>query len=144
MCVRIVALVIGSVLMVACSPPSAARPREGAPVNGASAPTRTEAKSAAPATLAPAALLAAPPPSSPQSVAIAPSPTPGHVIAATGGTAVNMRTGPSTAAPVVTTLREGTPVEALGDPVSADGRRWQAIRVGDKSGWVVAPVVRPR
>jgi uncharacterized protein YraI len=66
------------------------------------------------------------------------------VIAATGGQAVNMRAGPSMAAPVVTTLAEGTPVEALGEPVPAGGRAWRKIRTGDREGWVVAVVVRPR
>jgi uncharacterized protein YraI len=58
--------------------------------------------------------------------------------------AVNMRAGPSIAAPVITTLREGTPMEALGDPVSAEGRQWQQIRAGDREGWVVAVVVHQR
>jgi len=69
---------------------------------------------------------------------------PTHIIAATGGVPVNMRTGPSTAAPVITTLREGTLVEALGVPVSAEGRSWQEIRSESGEGWVVAGVVRKR
>jgi hypothetical protein len=141
---RIASLVIGSVLLATCSPPAATRPREGAPVVAVRETTRIDAGSVAPPTPARAALGVTPTPSAPQ-----PSPpslpmTPTHVIAATGGTGVNMRAGPSTAAPVITTLREGTLVEALGEPVSVEGRQWQEIRVGDREGWVVAVVVRPR
>jgi len=55
-----------------------------------------------------------------------------------------MRAGPSMAAPVIATLAEGTPVEALDEPVTAEGRSWQRIRSGDREGWVVGVVVRPR
>jgi uncharacterized protein YraI len=63
---------------------------------------------------------------------------------ATGGTPVNLRAGPSTAAPVLATLREGALVEALGEPISIEGRAWQEIRTRDREGWVVAVVVRRR
>jgi uncharacterized protein YraI len=66
------------------------------------------------------------------------------VIVATDGQGANMRTEPSTRAPVIATLREGTPVEVLGDPVTAEGRPWRQIRAGGRDGWVVAVVVRPR
>jgi len=66
------------------------------------------------------------------------------VIGATGGLAVNMRAGPSMAAPVVTTLAEGTSVEVVDEPVSAEGRSWQKVRSGDREGWVVAVVVQPQ
>jgi uncharacterized protein YraI len=66
------------------------------------------------------------------------------VIVATDGAGANLRTGPSTSAPVITTLAEGTLVEALGDPVTVEGRAWRQIRSGDREGWVVAVVVRQR
>ena len=69
---------------------------------------------------------------------------PTHIIVATGGQPVNMRAGPSTSAPVITTLREGTLVEALGEPISVEGRSWQEIRSESQQGWVVAVVVRRR
>ena len=101
-----------------------------------------------PPTLAPPPALvppATPPPSAPsESQPNAPVAVGNAVIAATGGTAVNMRAGPSTAAPVITTLAEGSPVEALDAPVPAEGRSWQKIRSGDREGWVVAVVVQPR
>jgi uncharacterized protein YraI len=65
-------------------------------------------------------------------------------IGATNGAGANLRAGPSMAAPVITTLAGGTPVEALDEPVSAEGRVWQRIRSGDREGWVVAVVVQPR
>ena len=66
------------------------------------------------------------------------------VIGATGGTRVNLRASPSIGAPVITTLAEGTPVEALDEPVPVEGRSWQKIRSGDREGWVVAVVVQPQ
>jgi uncharacterized protein YraI len=66
------------------------------------------------------------------------------VIGATGGARVNLRASPSTSAPVVTTLAEGTPVEILDEPVPAQGRSWQRVRNGDHEGWVVAVVVQHR
>jgi len=102
----------------------------------------------APPTLAPAPALArpvAPPASAPDTPPPStPAPVASAVIGATGGARVNLRTGPSTGAPVVATLAEGTPVELLDEPVPAEGRSWQKIRSGDHEGWVVAVVVQPR
>jgi SH3-like domain-containing protein len=66
------------------------------------------------------------------------------VIVATDGQGVNMRTAPSSRAQIITTVREGTPVEVIGDPVNAEGRAWRQIRVNDRDGWVVAVTVRQR
>ena len=73
-----------------------------------------------------------------------PAPVPGFVIVATDGAGANLRAGPSTAASVITTLAEGTPVEVLGEPVSVEGRSWRQIRAGGREGWVVSVVVRQR
>ena len=69
---------------------------------------------------------------------------PTHIIVATGGQPVNLCAGPSTAAPVVGSLRESALVEALGEPITAEGRSWQPIRTQDREGWIVAAVVRRR
>ena len=125
--------------------PASARPRDGAPVTGSVRTTGKDGQVAAvPPTLAPIVAPAATP--TPTRPLPAPSPTmvPTHIIVATGGQPVNMRAGPSTSAPVITTLREGTFVEALGEPVSVEGRSWQEIRSSDREGWVVAVVVRKR
>jgi hypothetical protein len=116
--------------------------------------TRSDATASRPPTPGPPPTLAAPgalvpPPAPPRSTPSESQPsTPATaaraVIGATGGTSVNVRTDPSTRASVVTTLAEGTPVEALGEPVSAEGRTWQKISTGDREGWVVAVVVQPR
>ncbi len=101
-----------------------------------------------PPTLAPPPALAppvAPPASAPSEIQPStPAAAASAVIGATGGTRVNVRTDPAMRAPVITTLAEGTPVEALGEPVPAEGRTWQKIRTGDRAGWVVAVVVQPR
>jgi uncharacterized protein YraI len=73
-----------------------------------------------------------------------PSPVPGYVIVATDGQGANMRSAPSTSASVITTLREGTPVAVLGEPVTREGRAWREIQSGNQRGWVVAVVVRAR
>src|SRR5215212_3922593 len=95
-----------------------------------------------PPTLAPAV---APPASAPDATpSSTPAPVASAVIGATGGARVNLRTGPSMRASVVTTLAAGTPVEVLDEPVPAEGRSWQKIRSGDHEGWVVAVVIQPR
>jgi Bacterial SH3 domain len=139
-------LIVSVVLLGACRPPPAERPLEGAPPGGNSPhanPAPPATLGGAPPTLAvptrPAAdgaPVSTPPPP--------PSPTPAHVIGATDGTGANLRTAPSTAAPVIATLREGTPVEILGDPITSEGRQWRPVRGGDQQGWVLAVVVRPR
>ena len=139
-------LIAAGLLLGACAyQPAAARPRDGAPVAGAvQAAGNDRLVPAAPPTLAPVVVLAnTPMPASPSPL---PSPpmVPTHIIVQTGGQPVNMRTGPSTAAPVITTLREGTLVEALGAPISAEGRSWQEIRNENRQGWVVAVVLRRR
>lgn len=148
-------LVVGAALFVACGPPPSERPREGAPVGVNGQPARRDVAGTAP-TLAPAGALveaskpfdardqrspSASPPSSPSP---SPSPVPGYVIVATDGAGANLRTGPSLSASPITTLREGTAVEVLGDPVTVEGRAWRQVRAGDREGWVVAVVVRPR
>ena len=151
----VVLLVVGAALFVACGPPPSERPREGAPVIVGGQPTRRDEVSAAP-TLAPAGALVeaskpfdardqrSPSGSPPSSPSPSPPPVPGYVIVATDGAGVNLRTGPSLSASPITTLREGTAVEVLGDPVTVEGRAWRQVRAGDRQGWVVAVVVRPR
>jgi hypothetical protein len=146
---RIAFVLAACLLLAACgAPQTPERPREGAQPN-APGPTARPAESNAgpPPTLAPPTAASSPttlaqgPDAAPS---LSPSPIPGFVIVATDGAGANVRTGPSTGAPVVTTLREGTSVEVIGDPVNAEGRAWRRIRSGDKEGWVVAVVVRQR
>ena len=145
----IVSLVVSMVLLGACGPRPTTRPREGAPaVADTPSVIRVDvgmmSPPPAPPPTPPVATPSPAPLNQPPSDEIQPStPTPGAsaVIGATGGAGANVRTGPSMRAPVITTLREGTPVEALGEPVAAEGRQWQAIRIGDREGWVVAVVI---
>jgi hypothetical protein len=151
-------MVAGAMLAGACGGPlPVERPLEGAPTGVGGQVASTDREVGPPPTLAPASSLAAI--ASPGSVASpgaslatspGPSPSPsaspvaGYVIVATDGAGANVRTGPSTSASVVTTLREGTPVEVIGDPVNSEGRAWRQIRSGSQQGWVVAVVVRAR
>jgi hypothetical protein len=148
----LIATVLSLTIMLAsaCGPQKIERPLEGAPV-GESARATAEAVSVSgpPPTLVPPNVGAPVPGASPGPVSLAspspsPSPVPGFVIVATDGRGVNMRTGPSTSAPIITTIREGTPVAALGEPVTSEGRAWREIQSGNQRGWVVAVVLRAR
>jgi hypothetical protein len=151
----VVFVILAAILPIACTAPIPDRPREGAPVG---TPVRPDENSAPP-TLSPfspgnSGSLTTPgqgPPSPPlgsttgsPSPAASPSPlaTGGYVIVATDGAGANMRTGPSTSSPVITTVAEGTAVEVIGDPVTSEGRAWRQIRSGGHDGWVVDVVVR--
>jgi hypothetical protein len=143
---RIVLLLSASMVMiVACDRAVPERPREGAPAVTAGRPVTT---GAAVPTLAPPVALGRPPPAVNNEQPSPPTPTPApkldFVIGATGGMGANLRTEPSMTAPILTTLREGTLVDVLGDPVSVDGRSWRQIRSEDREGWVVAVVVLRR
>src|SRR6187551_3665444 len=109
----IVLVALAIVMSVGCGPQRIERPLEGAPVGGeARATAEASSESGPPPTLAPARSGSPDASPSPGVVALAsPSPPPAltHVIVATDGQGANMRTGPSTSAPVITTIREGTP-----------------------------------
>jgi hypothetical protein len=62
----------------------------------------------------------------------------------TEGQGANMRQRPSTTAPVLKTLPEGTVVEAIGEPTNAEGRAWRNVRdPGGATGWVAAELLAP-
>lgn len=147
-------LVIAALPLTACSPPASGRPRDGAPAGAAGQPVRTAIANTPPPTLSPPRAHGGAPPRpntlgllttgdvQPTMPAPAPSRPPSSVIVATNGAGANLRTDPSMAGPVITTLPEGTPVDILGDPIAAEGRLWHLIRGGGREGWVVSVVVR--
>jgi hypothetical protein len=62
----------------------------------------------------------------------------------TEGQGANMRQRPSTAAPIVRTLPEGTSVEAIGDPTTAEGRTWRNVRdPNGATGWIATDLLAP-
>jgi hypothetical protein len=66
-------------------------------------------------------------------------------IANTDGQGANMRRTPSTTAPVVRTLTEGTVVEVIGAEMNAEGRSWRNVRheqTGD-TGWIASELLAP-
>jgi hypothetical protein len=65
-------------------------------------------------------------------------------VAGTDGAGANLRSLPSTEADVVAVLEEGTPVQPLEGPISADGEWWRMINANGIQGWIVASYVRPR
>ena len=153
----IVPIVLSALLSIACSAGPVQRPLEGAPSGAGAAANRPDGAAAprlsdVPPTLSPGGQPqgGSAPSGSPRpagSPSPSPSPLPGvagFVIVATDGAGANLRDGPSTSARVITTLAEGTDVEVLCDPITAEGRSWRQIRGGGREGWVVAVVVRPR
>lgn len=158
---RAIAVCLGALVLSACASPTIERPRDGAPVVVGGTPVRVQAEPVP--TLVPPPTVAgagggtqagesASPSPSPSgspgpSPGASPSPSPGaatHAIGATDGRGANLRTGPSTTAPVITTLTEGTPVQPLEEQTAQDGRTWRKVRSGDREGWVLSVVVRPR
>lgn len=56
----------------------------------------------------------------------------------------NMRQRPSTTAPVLRTLPEGTVVEVIGGETNAEGRGWRNVRdAGGATGWVASELLGP-
>jgi hypothetical protein len=65
-------------------------------------------------------------------------------IAQTENQGANMRQRPSTTAPVLKTLSEGTVVEVIGGDTNAEGRNWRNIREsGGQTGWVASELLMP-
>jgi uncharacterized protein YraI len=90
--------------------------------------------------LEPPAIAAAPAPSA----AASPGVPTGFVIGRTDGAGANVRESPSTSAPVLGNLREGSMVQPIEGPVPVDGRAWQKVQGNGLEGWVLAVVVTPR
>ena len=79
--------------------------------------------------------------------AASPSPAASGVrmrIANTEGQGANMRQRPSTTAPVLRTLPDGTVVEVIGNEQNAEGRNWRNVRdPGGATGWVASELLAP-
>ena len=105
-----------------------------------------------PASASPTTAGAAPSPGT-QPGAIAPataaSPSPDAAgprlkVANTEGQGANLRQRPSTTAPVLRTLPEGSVVEAIGGETNAEGRAWRNVRdQSGTSGYVAAELLTP-
>lgn len=71
------------------------------------------------------------------------APAPRLVVTGTGPRGVYLRQQASTSAPVITTLKEGTEVEAIDQTANADNRTWQRVRTPEGEGWVASDFLRP-
>ena len=85
---------------------------------------------------------------SPSPVLIAPSPvvpSRGQVrVINTDGQGANMRQAPSTNAPIVTSVPDGTTLDLIGDDQQAEGRVWRNVREpGGTTGWIAAELLAP-
>jgi hypothetical protein len=60
-----------------------------------------------------------------------------------GGAGANLRSAPSTGAPVVRQLRDGAEVTNLNQQQTADGLTWRRVAEGDAEGWVAAELLAP-
>lgn len=74
------------------------------------------------------------PTSPPMSATIAPSPAPKILQVAVER--LNLRAGPGTGYPVVTTLKRGDDVESLGETAGSGEDVWVRVRAGTQEGWV--------
>jgi hypothetical protein len=75
------------------------------------------------------------------SVSASPSTAPGTFVVA--GEGLRLREGPSSTANIITTLAEGTQVQATGVTTNADGREWRQVRVNGSEGWAADEFLRP-
>jgi hypothetical protein len=64
------------------------------------------------------------------------APTPASQMLQVAVERLNLRTGPGTGYPVVTTLKRGDVIESLGETVSSGEDVWIRVRVGAQEGWV--------
>jgi hypothetical protein len=96
--------------------------------------------------------LPSPGPSPSPSTLIQPGPSPSPSPAAgakmkiinTDSQGANMRQRPSTTAPVLRTLPEGTVVEVIGGETNAEGRGWRNVRdPGGATGWIASELLGP-
>jgi hypothetical protein len=60
-----------------------------------------------------------------------------------GGAGANLRSAPSTSAPIVRRLRDGTIVTNLNQQQSGDGMTWRRVAENDAEGWVAAELLAP-
>jgi peptidoglycan/xylan/chitin deacetylase (PgdA/CDA1 family)/uncharacterized protein YraI len=67
---------------------------------------------------------------------------PQWVVAGTDGAGANLRAQPSTNADILAVLEEGTSVQLLEGPISAEGLWWRKVRAEGKEGWTVASYIR--
>lgn len=77
---------------------------------------------------------------------LAPSPSVSpnaFVVSGTGTAGLFLRQQPSTDAEIITTLPEGTPVEATGDTSNDGTREWRRVRTPQGEGWVAAEYLQP-
>jgi hypothetical protein len=111
-------------------------------------PTSTAGPVVVPPTVAASGSPAAGPSPSPGAgTVISPSPAAPGVrlkVANTEGQGANMRQRPSTTAPVLRTLPDGTVVEAIGGETNAEGRNWRNVRdSGGATGWIASELLVP-
>ncbi len=59
-----------------------------------------------------------------------------------GGTGANLRSSPSTTAPVVEQVRDGAIVTNLDQQQSAEGMTWQRVADGSAEGWIASDLLR--
>jgi peptidoglycan/xylan/chitin deacetylase (PgdA/CDA1 family)/uncharacterized protein YraI len=67
---------------------------------------------------------------------------PEWVVGGTDGAGANLRALPSTESDIVAVLEEGTPVQPIEGPVSADGTWWRKVKAEGGEGWTVANYIR--
>jgi hypothetical protein len=114
-------------------------------------PTSTAGPVVVPSVPSAASPVTLPSPSPGAGTVIAPGPSPSPAasgvrmkVANTEGQGANMRQRPSTTAPVLRTLPDGTVVEVIGNEQNAEGRNWRNVRdPGGATGWIASELLAP-
>ncbi|HZR99426.1 MAG TPA: SH3 domain-containing protein [Chloroflexota bacterium] len=60
-----------------------------------------------------------------------------------GGAGANLRGAPSTSAPVLQRVRDGTVVSNLDQQQTVDGQLWRRVADGSTEGWIAAELLEP-
>ena len=143
----VIALGLGVVLLMQAAPLAGGRP-QATGAGGRTAVTVTPAGAAAPAATAPGTTSAPEPASeaapTPESASAAPRPDPPYFRIVAGGTGANLRSAPSTSAPIVQRLRDGAVVTNLDQQQTAEGLTWRRVAEGDVDGWIAAELLAPQ
>src|SRR5581483_1448046 len=136
---RLVVIGVGLLVVLASQTPPFAglrAPASSAPARPAAVATAAPLEAVAPA---PAAEEPSPAAEPPRTALIDP---PSYRVVA-GGAGANLRGAPSTSAPVLQRVRDGTVVSNLDQQQTVDGQLWRRVADGSTEGWIAAELLEP-
>ena len=118
---------------------SAAQPPGGQPPSPPPAAKQTVVVLATPPPAPLTATQSIPPAASPGAQPSGPQPGQAFTVGGTGGAGARLRANPSTSAPTLAIVADGTPLVVIGPDQAADGVTWRQVRTpGGTEGWVAS------